>query len=190
MADENESERDDERDEGEAEASAEARDDESTDRSEDDDSLSRREEREAERDAEQQAKEAEQLREDELPIAGLLGLERWVQFAFIAIAAFFVYVTDKLVTFTWEFWAEPDATMVTAIAVAVGLAGTFLLYQNDRVRDFATEVVTELADVTWPTRDETYYSTVVVISASLIAAFYTGLFDALWSAITDLVYRV
>jgi preprotein translocase subunit SecE len=181
MADENESERDDERDEGEAEASAEARDDESTDRSE---------EREAERDAEQQAKEAEQLREDELPIAGLLGLERWVQFAFIAIAAFFVYVTDKLVTFTWEFWAEPDATMVTAIAVAVGLAGTFLLYQNDRVRDFATEVVTELADVTWPTRDETYYSTVVVISASLIAAFYTGLFDALWSAITDLVYRV
>lgn len=216
MADENETERDEDEtneapaasssdaDEGDSDESDESSSDakasaapasrasssDDEDEEGDDDSRARAEERELRRDAEQQAQEAENLREDELPIAGLLGLERWVQFAFVALAVFLVYVTDKLVTFGWEFWAEPEDSIVTAIAVAVGLAGTFLAYQNDRVRDFATEVVTELSKVTWPTREETWYSTLVVLTASFIAAVYTGMFDAIWSAITDLVYRV
>ena len=209
MADENETERDEDEtddapaapasasgdgDDGDASTATASvpakRTDDDDDVADDDHKRTRDEERELKRDADQQALEAENLREDELPIAGLLGLERWVQFAFVAFAVFLVYVTDKLVTFGWEFFAEPTDTVVTAIAVAVGLAGTFLAYQNDRIRDFATEVVTELSKVTWPTREETWYSTLVVISASAIAALYTGMFDALWSAITDLVYRV
>jgi len=192
MADENETERDDDDDKDEAPPAPPAsddRDDASDDEAgSDDDSRARNEERELQRDAEQQAQEAENLREDELPIAGLLGLERWVQFAFVALAVFIVYVTDKLVTFTWEFWAEPNDTIVTAIAVAVGIAGSVLAYQNDRFRDFCTEVVTELSKVTWPTREETWYSTLVVLTASFIAAVYTGMFDAIWSAVTDLIY--
>jgi preprotein translocase subunit SecE len=207
MADENETERDDtdddeapaasgssdnDSDADEAPAKAPARasdaDDGDADDEADESQRSRLEERELQRDADQQAKEAENLREDELPIAGLLGLERWVQFAFVAMAVFIVYVTDKLVTFVWEFWAEPSDTIVTAIAVALGLAGSFLAYQNDRFRDFCTEVVTELSKVTWPTREETWYSTLVVLTASFIAAVYTGMFDAIWSAVTDLIY--
>lgn len=200
MADENETERDDDASEGQAEARPQGNDaDEDTssdggstssDGSSDegDAKRSRDEERELQRDAEQQAREQENLREDELPIAGLLGLERWVQFAFVAMAVVLVFVTDKLVTFVWEQVGSPDDTIVTITAVAVGLAGTFLAYRNDRVRDFATEVVTELSKVTWPTREETWYSTLVVISASVIAAVYTGVFDALWSALTDYVY--
>ena len=212
MANENETEREDE-DESEAPAAtagsdsddrdddaesaapatprdaAASADNDAEDESDDDAKRVRDEERELKRDADQQAEEAENLRDDELPIAGLLGLERWVQFAFVALAVFLVYVTDKLVTFGWEFFAEPDDTIVTIIAVAVGLAGTFVAYQNDRVRDFATEVVTELSKVTWPTREETWYSTLVVLTASFIAAVYTGTFDAIWSALTDLVYR-
>lgn len=197
MADENETERDDD-DQDEAPAAptasndrapADDRDDASDDEAvSDDDSRARNEERELQRDAEQQAQEAENLREDELPIAGLLGLERWVQFAFVALAVFIVYVTDKLVTFVWEFWAEPSDTIVTAIAVALGIAGSVIAYQNDRFRDFCTEVVTELSKVTWPTREETWYSTLVVLTASFIAAVYTGMFDAIWSAVTDLIY--
>jgi len=204
MADENETDRDDEDDDdapaapaSESASSSNDGDDESPraksspasdDEDVDDDHRARAEERELQRDAEQQAQEAENLRDDELPIAGLLGLERWVQFAFVALAVFIVYVTDKLVTFVWEFWAEPSDTVVTAIAVAVGLAGSFLAYQNDRFRDFCTEVVTELSKVTWPTREETWYSTLVVLTASFIAAVYTGMFDAIWSAVTDLIY--
>ena len=51
-------------------------------------------------------------------------------------------------------------------------------------------MVGELSKVTWPTRDETYYSTLVVIVTSVIAAVYTGAFDAVWSAFSDLVYNV
>lgn len=198
MADENETEREDERDEDESSAStgkpaAEPSDADSSaepDREESDEARLAREERELRKDSEQAAREAEALREDDLPITGTLGLERWVQFAFIAIAVSLVYVTDKVVTFAWEFFAEPDPTIVTITAVAVSLGVSYALYQNLRVRDFATEVVSEMSKVTWPTRDETWYSTVVVIGASFVAAFYTGLLDALWSALTDLVYRV
>lgn len=202
MADENETERDDDENEDAPQAASgsddsdeksrapakAARDDDEDDAVDDADQRRRNEERELQRDADQQALEAENLREDELPIAGLLGLERWVQFAFVALAVFIIYVTDKLVTFVWEFWAEPSDSIVTAIAVAIGLAGSFLAYQNDRFRDFCTEVVTELSKVTWPTREETWYSTLVVLTASFIAAVYTGMFDAIWSAVTDLIY--
>ena len=197
MADENETDRDEHEDEeSEAEASDEASSSESERSSEgsrddeSDDARAAREERELRRDSEQAAREAEALREDELPITGTLGLERWVQFSFIALALSLVYLTDKLVTFVWEFFAEPDPTIVNIAAVAVSLGVSFAAYQNVRVRDFATEVVSEMSKVTWPTRDETWYSTLVVIGASVVAAVFTGLLDALWSALTDLVYRV
>jgi preprotein translocase subunit SecE len=207
MADENETERDDDQDEdggsssdGGSTAGDDEREEESNsptggqsetqDRDESDDARQAREERELRRDSEQAAREDEARREDDLPITGTLGLERWVQFAFIAVAVALVYVTDKIVTFTWEFFAEPDPTIVTITAVAVSLGVSYALYQNMRVRDFAFEVVSEMSKVTWPTRDETWYSTLVVIGASFVAAVYTGLLDALWSALTDLVYRV
>jgi preprotein translocase subunit SecE len=206
MADENETERDDEQDDeesGGAPASSTDDSDEPSERAaavdregsgerddESDEARTAREERELRKDSEQEAREAEARREDDLPITGTLGLERWVQFAFIAMALALVYVTDKLVTFIWEFFAEPDPTIVNITAVAVSLGVSYALYQNMRVRDFATEVVSEMSKVTWPTRDETWYSTLVVIGASFVAAIYTGLLDALWSALTDLVYRV
>ena len=51
------------------------------------------------------------------------------------------------------------------------------------------DVVDELAKVTWPSRKETYTSTIVVIVTSLIAAFIVGAFDYVWSAITDFLYK-
>ena len=103
MAEENESEREDEQDE-ESDTGASAPDDPedsparpSSER--DDASEDARAERELRRDSEQAAREADARREDDLPITGTLGLERWVQFAFIAIALALVYITDKVVTF-------------------------------------------------------------------------------------------
>jgi preprotein translocase subunit SecE len=166
-----------------------ASDRDESDRDESDEARLAREERELRKDSEQAAREADARREDDAgAITGTLGLERWVQFAFIALAVGLVYVTDKLVTFIWEFFAEPDPTIVTITAVAVSLAVSYVLYQNMRVRDFASEVVSEMSKVTWPTRDETWYSTLVVIGASFVAALYTGALDALWSALTDMIY--
>ena len=124
-----------------------------------------------------------------LPVRATLGLTRWVQYVFVVSGLFFLWFIDKLVTLVWSNFAEPPSTTITALAAVVGLGTAIALYRNERIRTLATDVVTELAKVTWPTRAETYASTVVVIVTSLIAAAIVGAFDFVWSFVTDLLYK-
>lgn len=122
--------------------------------------------------------------------ARALGLLRWVQMAFMAIAVMLFWIADKLITLVWSTFAEPLPTAVTALSALVGFGAALALYRNDRVNRIAHEVVGELSRVTWPSRQETQVSTVVVIITSVIAAAILGAFDAVWSTITDLIYKV
>ena len=79
---------------------------------------------------------------------------------------------------------------VTAAAAILAAGTTLTLYRQEKVARVANEVVGELAKVTWPSRTETQVSTIVVVVTSLIAAAIVGVFDAAWSAITDLIYKV
>jgi preprotein translocase subunit SecE len=178
---------DDDRDELDRDDDLGESDDLSEDSSSSDEEVARREAAELEREERALADGGEY---DVAPISGMLGVERWVQFAFIAIALTAFYAFDHLIAFTWGFFAEPDPTIVSGTSALIGMVGAFALYRHPRVYEMAHEVVSELSKVTWPTRDETYYSTVVVIVTSVIAALYTGIFDAVWSAFTDLVYKV
>lgn len=159
------------------------------------------EDAEARREADDIAREEQELAEAQEQevgtLTGVLGIERWVQFAFIALAVVTFYLSDRLIAFGWDQIAmrvssipQADPTIVSGTAALIGILGAFMLYRHPRVNELAHEVVSELSRVTWPTRDETYYSTVVVIVTSVIAAVYTGVFDALWSAFTDLIYNV
>lgn len=120
--------------------------------------------------------------------AKTLGLERWVQFAFVGVAALVFFVGDKLIGFIWSFFAEPDGILVSGIAAILGILTGYLLYRHDTVKPYVDEVAGELSKVTWPTRPETWRNTVVVIITSVIAAVFLGVFDAVWSAFTDLIY--
>lgn len=159
------------------------------------------EDAEARREADAIAREEQELAaaqdQDVSMLTGMLGIERWVQFAFIALAAVTFYLSDRLIAFGWDQLAanvssipQPDPTVISGVAAVIGILGSFMLYRHPRVNELAHEVVSELSRVTWPTKDETYHSTVVVIVTSVIAAIYTGVFDALWSAFTDLIYKV
>ena len=75
-------------------------------------------------------------------------------------------------------------------AAVVSIVITVVLYRHETVSRVSHEVVGELAKVSWPTRDEVQVSTVVVIITSIIASIIVGSFDAAWSAITDLIYKV
>ncbi len=119
-----------------------------------------------------------------------LGLARWVQMTFLAFGVLLLFIFDKIITIVWDRFAEPEPTLVTLSAAISAAAVTMLLYRHDRVRRVSHEVVGELAKVSWPTRRETQTSTVVVIITSIIAAAIVGAFDAAWSAITDLIYKV
>ncbi len=119
----------------------------------------------------------------------VLGVERYVQFGFIAMAGIIFWILDKVLVLVWDIWAEPNTTVVSAIAFASGVAVAVGLYFHPRLNSLATEVGIELSKVSWPTRKETYSATIIVLITSVIAAVYLGVLDFFWSAITDLIYQ-
>jgi preprotein translocase subunit SecE len=119
-----------------------------------------------------------------------LGLGRWVQMTFIAFGLLLLWIFDKIITIVWDRFAEPRPVLVTLSAAALSTAATLLLNRNAKIHRLVQEVIGELAKVSWPSRKETQISTVVVIVTSIIAAAIIGSFDAAWSKITDLIYKV
>jgi preprotein translocase subunit SecE len=118
-----------------------------------------------------------------------LGLSRWVQYVFVIVAAVMLWFLDKVGTLVWQNFAEPPTVAITAMAAVISISGTVAVYRNERAQHLVTDVVLELSKVTWPTRKETYASTIVVIVTSLIAAAVVGAFDFVWSYFTDLLYK-
>jgi preprotein translocase subunit SecE len=119
-----------------------------------------------------------------------LGLARWVQFGFLLAGLALFWVIERLATAVWGLFAEPNPLAVSAGAALVALVSVVALYKRRSTRELAYEVAGELAKVSWPSRKETWASTIVVIVTSLVAAGFLGVFDALWSALTDLIYKV
>lgn len=119
-----------------------------------------------------------------------LGLERWVQFAFIGAAVAMIWLFDHLIEVVWDIFAEPDPTIGTVAAVVLGGAIAAALYFNAKTNQWAHDVAGELSKVTWPTRKETWAATVVVVITSIIAAIILFAFDFAWSTLTDLIYQV
>jgi len=128
---------------------------------------------------------------------GTLGVERWVQFAYAACAITLAWFLIKSSNAVWTLLADsvdavPEAN-ATAIAVGAGLVAflaAVVAYRSKRIHTFVVEVCVELSKVAWPTRKETWSQTIVVIIVSIIAAIILGVYDAVWSHITDLIYNV
>ena len=53
----------------------------------------------------------------------------------------------------------------------------------DRVLDFIRESRAELKKVTWPTKKQVWYSTIVVVVLTVIVGGYLGLVDVLLTAV-------
>jgi preprotein translocase subunit SecE len=128
---------------------------------------------------------------------GTLGVERWVQFAYAACAITLAWFLIKSSTAIWTMLAdtvdavpEPNATIIAVGAGLVAFMTAVITYRSQKIHTFVVEVCVELSKVTWPTRKETWSQTIVVIIVSIIAAVILGVFDALWSQITDFIYNV
>lgn len=131
--------------------------------------------------------------EDSKP-TGTLGIERWVQFAFIGMALLMFWFIDHLASDLSAFAAQkldlstPNPNIVTAASAIVSILLAAWMYRKESTNKFSREVAVELSHVTWPSRQETWSNTLVVIIVSAIAAVILGAFDAAWSAVTDLIY--
>ena len=135
--------------------------------------------------------------QDKARPTGTLGVERWVQFAYAACAITLAWFLIKSSTAIWTLLAdtvdsipEPNATVIAVGAGLVAFATAVATYRSQRIHTFVVEVCVELSKVTWPTRKETWSQTIIVIIVSIIAAIILGVFDSVWSWVTDLIYDV
>lgn len=131
---------------------------------------------------------SEEAAASSVSLASSFSVERYVQGAFLLAAVLFIWIFNKSGVLIWNQFGEPNSTVMIAAAVVLGVFAAVMLYRNATVNRLAHEVGTELSKVHWPTRAETSTSTVVVIVFSVVAAISMGVFDLVWSTVTDLIY--
>jgi preprotein translocase subunit SecE len=112
-----------------------------------------------------------------------------VHLIYLCGAVLLFYLLQWTIDWVWGYFATSPSESKISIMAAVGavVAGV-VLYRNDRVYHLANEVSAELKKVTWPTAKEVRTATLVVIVMAIISALILGLFDFVWSNLTELVY--
>lgn len=112
-----------------------------------------------------------------------------VHLMYLVGAVVIFYVVQWTVDWVWGAFTTPPSDFVLSMigagaAAVVGIA----LYKNDRIYTLANEVSTELKKVTWPGAKEVRAATIVVIVMTIVSALILGLFDFVWSNLTELIY--
>jgi preprotein translocase subunit SecE len=122
-----------------------------------------------------------------------MGLNKYVHMMFAVGGLILATVLIQATESGWRFFARylgrPNDLYAALVGGGLAAAITFYYWRNARVFDLATEVVSELKKVTWPTRKETSNATVVVIVTVFISSLFLGFFDLVWSWSTDLIYK-
>ena len=75
----------------------------------------------------------------------------------------------------------------TLAAILLGVSVFVILNRHPLVVSFTDEVIEELRRVTWPDKDDTVQSTIVVVGVTLFIAGALGLYDYVWAEVTQVV---
>ena len=70
--------------------------------------------------------------------------------------------------------------------VVSGVITLVVLLRNERAGSFTDSVVSELKKVTWPSREETFSNTGIVIGSTLFFATLLASYDFVWAKLTGL----
>jgi len=112
-----------------------------------------------------------------------------VHLIYLCGAVLLFYVLQWSIDWVWGFFGTSPSESKMSIMAAVGaIVIGVSLYRNDRIYHLANEVTGELKKVTWPTAKEVRSATLVVVVMAVISAIILGLFDLVWSNLTELVY--
>lgn len=113
---------------------------------------------------------------------------KWVHFLYAAASGLLYYLLVESGKWVWSYFAKPKSMIVYSVALVLTAFAAWVAWRNEDLFTLASECVTELSKVTWPTRKETVSATLVVIITVLIASLFLGVFDGAWSALTRLLY--
>ena len=114
-----------------------------------------------------------------------------VHLMYLCGAVLLFYVLQWSIDWVWGYFSPetlPSEFQMTMIAAAVAVITGIVMYRSDKYYTLANEVSGELKKVTWPTAKEVRTATIVVIVMAIIAAVILGIFDLVWSNLTELVY--
>ena len=119
---------------------------------------------------------------------------KWIALGLVLLGVIAYWVFGHMLVGIWslaklrEVPIAGPVDLPTLLGALIALAGVAYLYRSKRFNEWAGEVTVELKKVTWPTMKETRASTVVVIVVTFIMSLFLGLFDFIWSGVTDLIY--
>lgn len=112
-----------------------------------------------------------------------------VHLMYLCGAVLLFYLMQWTIDWVWGYFGTPPSDFnVAVLSAVVAVVAGVVLYRNDRVYSLANEVAGELKKVTWPSAKEIRTATMVVIVMALVSAVILGLFDFVWSNLTELVY--
>jgi preprotein translocase subunit SecE len=122
----------------------------------------------------------------------------WTYLMFAVAAILLGYLLTKSGFWAWDYLATSDFAgdyvgkpkELVIDLLGFGLAGlaAAVALRNERLVELAGEVTSELKKVTWPTREETFAATIVVIVTVIVASIFLGVFDLLWSWVARAIY--
>ena len=113
-----------------------------------------------------------------------------VHLMYLIGAVILFYLLQWSIDWIWGFFtpAAPSDFKITIAAALGALVIGVAMYRSDRIYHLANEVASELKRVTWPTAKEVRASTATVIVMAVVSAVILGLFDFVWSNLTQVVY--
>jgi preprotein translocase subunit SecE len=112
-----------------------------------------------------------------------------VHLIYLCGAVVLFYIVQWSIDWVWGYFGSPPSEFkITLVAALVALVAGVTMYRSDRVYGLANEVASELKKVTWPTAKEVRSATAVVIVMAIVSALILGVFDFIWSNLTELVY--
>jgi len=117
--------------------------------------------------------------------------QRPVAVVFIAGAVLLGVFVRSLVVAVMGYAVLEDPTVAgvaasVLVGVVAGIVGFFVLLRNEKATTFTDSVVSELKRVTWPSRDETFSNTGIVVGAAIFFASLLSAYDFLWAKLTGL----
>ncbi len=123
-------------------------------------------------------------------------VDRYIALVFVLFGLLVSFIFSKLlgqVVFAFDWYdyqiISQKFTLTTLIGICMGAGTAFYCFRHTKVRTLSQEIAVEIKRVTWPSKDETYVATIVVIVVTLIVSAMLWFFDQLWIFLTNLVYR-
>ena len=112
-----------------------------------------------------------------------------VHLIYLCGAVLLFYLLQWSIDWVWGYFgsAPSESKLSLASGIIASVAG-IIMYRNDRFYHLANEVSSELKKVTWPSAKEVRTATMVVIIMAIVSAIILGVFDLIWTNLTELVY--